>query len=98
MATAGDVRRCLRRLVGDGTVHIRLDLSSIDFIDSTGIGAIVGAHQVARRAGGDLILRSPTRQVMRALELTSLVDVLEVEDVFEGVDDGRCQTAPPPLP
>jgi anti-sigma B factor antagonist len=85
VTTAGDLRRCLRRLLGDDVVDIRLDVSGVAFVDATGVGAIVGGHQAACRAGGQLLLCRPTREIRRALELTGLADVVAVEaDAGEG--------------
>ena len=59
--------------------RIVLDVAGIDFIDSTGIGVMVGALKRVRHHGGDVVLRAPNARVYKVLELTALVDVFEIE-------------------
>jgi anti-sigma B factor antagonist len=56
-----------------------LDLDNVTFIDSTGIGALVELGHDATDGGGGLVLRDPSRRVMRILEISGLVDAWEVE-------------------
>ncbi len=53
-----------------------LDLSGLDFVDSTGLGVIIDLDQRARRGEFELsIIRGP-RHVQRVFEVTKLADVL----------------------
>ena len=60
---------------GRGT-RVVVDLSAVEFIDSSGLGALISGLKVARQAGGDLRIAAPTRQVITVLELTNLNRVL----------------------
>lgn len=55
-----------------------LDLSELRFMDSTGLGIIASAYRRMRRAGRRLIVASPTYGVKRILELTGMLQRLEV--------------------
>jgi anti-sigma B factor antagonist len=55
-----------------------VDLEGLEFIDSSGLAALARARQHARRAGSDLLLAAPQRQVLRMLALTRLIDVFAV--------------------
>ena len=55
-----------------------VDLEGLEFIDSSGLAALVRARQHARRAGGDLLLAAPQQQVLRMLAVTRLIDVFAV--------------------
>ncbi len=55
-----------------------LDLAGLEFIDSSGLAALVRARQHARRAGRDLLLAAPQQQVLRMLAITRLIDVFAV--------------------
>jgi anti-sigma B factor antagonist len=55
-----------------------VDLEGLEFIDSSGLAALVLARQHARRAGFDLLLAAPQPQVARMLTLTRLIDVFAV--------------------
>ncbi len=55
-----------------------VDLEGLEFIDSSGLAALVRARQHARRAGFDLLLAAPQQQVLRMLAITRLIDVFAV--------------------
>jgi anti-sigma B factor antagonist len=59
-----------------------LDLSQLEFIDSTGLEVILRAARRAHDAGRRLIVRRPSRYVRRLLEMTAIDQSLDVvEDV-----------------
>jgi anti-anti-sigma factor len=59
-----------------------LDLSQLDFIDSTGLEVLLRAARRARDAGRRLIVARPSRYVRRLLEMTAIDQALDVvEDV-----------------
>jgi anti-anti-sigma factor len=68
----------LRR--AEASIHnvLVLDLSELRFMDSTGLGIIASACRRMRRGGRRLILASPTKAVKRILELTGMLQRLEV--------------------
>ena len=55
-----------------------VDLEGLEFIDSSGLAALVCARNHARRAGCDLLLAAPQQQVLRMLAITRLLDVFTV--------------------
>jgi anti-sigma B factor antagonist len=57
---------------------IIVDLTGLEFIDSSGLAALVRVRKHARQAGGDLLLAAPQQQVLRVLALTRLIDVFSV--------------------
>jgi anti-anti-sigma factor len=59
--------------------HVVVDLAGVEFIDVTGIRVLLDAASQARKAGGDLLLRSPSRAARRTLELLHLESVMPVE-------------------
>jgi hypothetical protein len=58
--------------------QIIVDLAGLEFIDSSGVAVLVRGRNLARQAGGDLLLAAPRQQVLRVLTLTRLVDVFPV--------------------
>jgi anti-sigma B factor antagonist len=58
--------------------EIIVDLAGLEFIDSSGLAALVLARVQARRAGGDLLLAAPHDQVLRVLAVTRLAEVFSV--------------------
>ena len=62
--------------VGPEEFWIVVDLTAVDFIDSSGLGALVNGLKIARQAGGDLRISAPTDQVKLVLQLTNMERVL----------------------
>ncbi|MEH6622985.1 MAG: STAS domain-containing protein [Dietzia maris] len=89
MVAAPRLREQLRQLVDDGSRHLVVDLSSTEFIDSSGLGALISGLKAARQAGGDLRIAAPTEQVRRVLTLTKLDKVLAAHETAEAAFDGR---------
>ena len=58
--------------------HVVVDLEGVDFIDSAGLGVLLGGLERARGAGGDLTLVATGQAVVRVLELTGLTRVFEI--------------------
>ena len=57
-----------------------LDLSKVSFMDSSGLGLIMGRYSLMKEMGGRLILRSPTPAVLRILELVGMERMLRIEN------------------
>lgn len=63
--------------------EIIVDLAGLEFIDSSGLAALVLARGQARRAGGDLLLVAPQDRVMRVLAVIHLAGVFSVHASVE---------------
>lgn len=64
-----------------------VDLSAVESIDSSGLGALISGLKSARQAGGDLRIVAAGPQVSAVLELTNLNRVLKAYDTAEGAFD-----------
>ena len=60
--------------------ELALDLSALQFMDSTGAKSLMCAHDKAVSLGTRLVILSPTRPVRRVLELMGLDRVIDVKD------------------
>ena len=68
-------------LHGDaGARTVVIDLSGLDFIDSTGLGVLVGALKRARASGGDVVFTTPPASIMKVFEITGLTSLFAIED------------------
>ena len=76
--TAPRLRECFGEALEAGAKRVVVDLSKMSFIDSTGIGALVGGLKRFRSVGGDLELDSPSRSAYRVLELTGLTRAFHI--------------------
>ncbi len=59
---------------------IILDFVQTNFMDSSGLGALVSNYKNAQEKGNELVLQNVTPQVMAVLNLTGLVDVFTIEE------------------
>jgi len=66
-----------------------VDLAGLEFIDSSGLAALVLARMHARQAGGDLLLAAPQQQVLRILTVTRLLEVFSVHGSVEATAADR---------
>jgi len=82
--TAPRVRDRLRELVDDGHVRIAIDAEAVEFMDSTGLGVLVGALKRVREHDGTLTLVCTRPNLLRLLAITGLDKVFPV---FRSVDD-----------
>ena len=58
--------------------HVCIDLSQVPYIDSTGIGVLVGAAHRAQEAGRTFVVARPQRNVARVLSLLGVSEELNV--------------------
>jgi anti-sigma B factor antagonist len=79
IATVGQLRQTLMGLLDTGHNRIVLDLAHLYFIDSTGIGVLIGAHRRAAEAGGELVLRRVSPRTRDVLRMVALDRVLTIE-------------------
>ena len=57
-----------------------LDLSGISFMDSSGLGLIMGRYSLMKDLGGSLALRAPTDAVMKILKLAGMERMIKIEE------------------
>ena len=95
LAWAGVLRDELAGPAGSGE-HIVLDLTEVDFLDSTILGAIVGTHRSCLETGGSLSLVGAAQSVARLLSITQIDQVVPSYDsVLEAVGqtEEHCDSA-----
>ena len=84
MIAAPKLRDLVTHIVhGDGRSHLVVDLAGTDFVDSSGLGALIAGLKTARSAGGDLRIARAGTQVTMVLELTGLDRILQSHDTVE---------------
>ncbi|MGH9244771.1 MAG: STAS domain-containing protein [Acidimicrobiales bacterium] len=88
VATAPRLREQIVSLVADGNARIVCDLESVDFLDSTGLGVLVGALKRARTHGGDLVLVLTQPRILKVFEITGLLQVFEIYDSVDAAIAG----------
>ncbi|ROT33873.1 STAS domain-containing protein [Micromonospora sp. HM5-17] len=88
MATAPGLQDQITDLLDKGKNRLVFDLTDLTFCDSTGLSVFVRARTDADEAGGVVRLAAPRRSVLRILEVSGLVEVLQtypsVEEAVAG--------------
>ncbi|TDD13614.1 anti-sigma factor antagonist [Nonomuraea diastatica] len=78
--TAPRMREQVLDLVAKGVVHVVVDLSGVEFLDSTGLGVLVGALKRLRTHEGSLALVMSTDRIVRIFTITGLTAVFPIHD------------------
>ena len=76
----GQLRKAVRGLVADGKKKIILNLAEVDYIDSSGVGELVGCFTTVRNAAGELKLMNLSQKVHDVLHVTKLYTVFDIKD------------------
>ena len=61
-------------------INLELDLSGIDFMDSSGLGLIMGRYALMKKIGGDFWVLNPTERILRIFELAGLGKIIEIKN------------------
>jgi anti-sigma B factor antagonist len=86
--TAPRLREKLVELVSQGKHQIVVDLEGVDFLDSTGLGVLVGGLKRLRSHDGDLTLVCTHQRILKVFEITGLTKVFSI---FGSVDQAVAQ-------
>jgi len=83
MDNAGDMRIFLITLIKGGVKKIVIDMTGLDFIDSSGIGVLIDAAKHLRQHGGDIVILSMPERVqiiVQPVRLNRFIKIFERED------------------
>lgn len=84
VTSAAVLRDALEALIADGHRQLTLDLSDVTFLDSTGLGIVVGRLKRLARHGGTLTVAAAHERVVRVFTITGLDRLLEIHPDLEG--------------
>ena len=88
MASATGLNEALLRLSADGTQAITLDLTNLEFMDSTGLYAILSAKELCQRHEYEFSLIQGPASIRRLFEVTGLLDSLPFQAHGVEADSG----------
>jgi anti-sigma B factor antagonist len=77
-ANAAPVRDEIRAALPPACVNLALDLSTLSFLDSSGLGTLISLHKTLRSRNGTVRLIKPAVNIRQILELTRLDRVFEI--------------------
>ena len=81
--TAPKLRDQITELVADGTYHLVVDMEEVEFLDSTGLGVLVGGLKKVRAHDGSLQLVCTQERLLKIFRITGLAKVFAIHDVAE---------------
>jgi anti-sigma B factor antagonist len=76
----GTYREAMQKLIAAGKHSIILNMQKVDYVDSTGLGALVMTYTTLNKAGGKIKLLNLTRRSIELLVMTKLTTIFEVFD------------------
>ncbi len=76
--TAPKLRDKITELVGDGVYELVIDLSAVEFLDSTGLGVLVGGLKKVRAHDGTLTLVCNQDRLLKIFRITGLAKVFVI--------------------
>jgi anti-sigma B factor antagonist len=83
VSCASELRDAIDAAIQDKVPSIDVDLAGVSYVDSTGIGVLVGAASRAAEAGLSFSVSRPQRNVSRVLDLLGVGEELNVRDATE---------------
>ncbi|ADH98073.1 STAS domain-containing protein [Salisediminibacterium selenitireducens] len=77
--TASKLKETLNPLAEQENKDLYVDLSNVEYIDSTGLGIFIGTLKLTEKSGSNLKLRGLNDRVLRLFEITGLNEVIEID-------------------
>lgn len=74
------------KIVSEGINTLIFDLSGLAFMDSSGIGVIIGRYKLMKSLGGQVYIVSSNKSVDKLLALSGIPDIINVVDSAEAIE------------
>src|SRR3954467_7084798 len=95
--TAPKLRDKITELVADGVYDIIVDMEAVEFLDSTGLGVLVGGLKKVRAHDGSLQLICTQDRLLKIFRITGLAKVFVIHDSADGALAARWLRRVPPM-
>jgi len=82
--TAPKLRDKITELVAEGVYNIVVDMEAVEFLDSTGLGVLVGGLKKVRAHDGSLELICTQDRLLKIFRITGLAKVFVIHDSTDG--------------
>jgi len=76
--SAAQLKPELAALVEQDIKYIVINLEKVTYLDSTGLGILLGILKKLRERGGDLLIVAPSSRIVRVFEITGLVKIFNI--------------------
>lgn len=78
LGSVPEVRRAIRGLIDENLVSFIINLTQLEFIDSSGLGVLVGGLARVREKQGEIKIVCANRRILRVFEMTRLTQLFEI--------------------
>ncbi|WP_301108488.1 STAS domain-containing protein [Sporosarcina sp.] len=85
--TAPKLKERLAQIEQAEGMDVELDLSEVNYMDSTGLGVFVGFYKEITAHNGKLVIKGLNQRLYRLFEITGLSDIMQIEQVEGGEHD-----------
>jgi anti-sigma B factor antagonist len=86
--TVGSLRDALGRMIEQETSRVVVDLDGVPFMDSSGLGALMGGVRRLREAGGDLAISCTREQHLKLFTITGFGEGVSIAPTVEEAAKG----------
>jgi len=86
--TVGSLRDAIAGILEEDTPHVVVDLDSVPFMDSSGLGALMGGVRRLREAGGDLAIACTREQHLKLFTITGFGEGVSIAPTVEEAAQG----------
>jgi anti-sigma B factor antagonist len=86
--TVGSLRDALGKMIEDETPRVVVDLDGVPFMDSSGLGALMGGVRRLREAGGDLAIACTREQHLKLFTITGFGEGVSIAPTVEEAAKG----------
>lgn len=81
--TSPQLKQDLVQFAERGVKRIIINLSKVEYLDSTGLGVLIGGLKRLREVGGNLALVGPGMRIQRIFEITGLNKIFDIYQTEE---------------
>ena len=86
--TVGSLRDALGRMIEEKATKVVVDLDGVPFMDSSGLGALMGGVRRLREAGGDLAIACTREQHLKLFTITGFGEGVSIAPTVEEAAKG----------
>ena len=86
--TVGSLRDAIGTMIEEGTTRVVVDLDAVPFMDSSGLGALMGGVRRLREAGGDLAISCTREQHLKLFTITGFGEGVSIAPTVEEAATG----------
>ena len=79
VSTADELKKDLHKLVDEKNIDMRLNLENLDYIDSTGLGVIIGILKRLKIESKEVYIEKPKNNVRKIFSITGLDKIFKLE-------------------